>query len=332
MTTEFQPIDPRIPFYIPENWIQPSASGGGSFVNFPTAQTANISFPGTILCSNLQSFAPSAPMNLFNNSTTGNIEIANANGYTGGIVINANGFAPDGNKIRIGDSSRPLIAPLIHTTEIRGTGTFGSIVNVNSDLLVNTGYSLYADTILKNTASFLSIGAPATAVRIIAGIDRPIPLLVSNSTYGTTNLTGSQTDTSTLATANINANNVYVYRYFPAASVTGRYYAQICITFECSSHFSPWIQWTVYRRSTAITTNTTVLGTDTRLVNFNVIQKYYTTILTDKMTVNLVGIIDFNPARDTSNYYIGVAADWLDTGATFTLSQVTTDAVYMRLS
>lgn len=332
MTTENQPIDIRLPFYIPENWLSVDATGSGSYINFPTAQTANIRFPGSILCSNIQSFSPSAPMNIFNNSTTGNIEIANSNGFTGGIVINANGVAPDDLKIRIGDSSRAVIAPLIHTSEIVGTAGGTSLVEVNSDLEIASGFSLLADTIKKNTASFLGIGEPATAVRIIAGIDRPIPLLVSNSTYGTTTLTGSQTDTSTLGTANINANNVYVYRYFPAASVTGRYYAQICITFECSSHFSPWIEWNVYRRSTAITTNTNVLGTDTRLTNFKVIQKYFTTILTDKMTVNLIGLIDFNPARDTSNYYIGVAADWLDTGATFTLSQVTTDAVYMRLS
>ena len=77
MTTEFQPIDPRIPFYIPENWIQPTGSGsGGSFITYPTAQTANILFPGSISCSNLKSFAPSAPMNLYNDSTSGNIEIA----------------------------------------------------------------------------------------------------------------------------------------------------------------------------------------------------------------------------------------------------------------
>jgi hypothetical protein len=43
MATDGLPIDPRIPFYIPENWIEPEANGAGGqqFIRFPTAQTAN---------------------------------------------------------------------------------------------------------------------------------------------------------------------------------------------------------------------------------------------------------------------------------------------------
>lgn len=159
MTTEFQPIDPRIPFYIPENWIQPTGgSGTGSFINFPTAQTALINFPGSILCSNLQSFAPTAGMNLFNNSTTGNIQFANANGYTGGIVINANATVPVANQTIIGTSARALVAPLLHTSEIYGTGAFAAQIGVKVDLEVANGYGLYSNFLEQNTGGILTIG------------------------------------------------------------------------------------------------------------------------------------------------------------------------------
>jgi len=157
MSSEGQPIDPRIPFYIPENWIQPTAGGGGSFINFPTTQTANINFPGSILCSNLQSFAPTALMNLFNNSTSGNIQIANANTFTGGIVINANATVPVANQTIIGTSARALVAPLLHTSEIYGTGVFAGQVNVNADLLVANGFELYTNAIEPNGTG-LNIG------------------------------------------------------------------------------------------------------------------------------------------------------------------------------
>jgi len=160
MTTENQPIDRRIPFYIPENWIQPtgSGSGTGSYINYPTAQTANISFPGTILCSNFQSFAPSAGMNLFNNSTTGNIQFANANGYTGGIVINANNTAPVANQTIIGTSARACVAPLLHTTEIYGTGAFAGQVAMNADFIVANGYGVYSNFVEQNVGGVLTIG------------------------------------------------------------------------------------------------------------------------------------------------------------------------------
>jgi len=159
MTTEFQPIDPRIPFYIPENWIQPTdGSASGSFINYPTAQTALISFPGSILCSNFQSFAPTAGMNLFNNSTTGNIQFANANGYTGGIVINANATTPVANQTIIGTSARPCVAPLLHTTEIYGTGAFAGQVSVNADFIVANGYGLYTNFVEQNVGGVLTLG------------------------------------------------------------------------------------------------------------------------------------------------------------------------------
>jgi len=158
MTTENQPIDRRITVYIPENWIQPTAgSGTGSFINYPTAQTALISFPGSILCSNFQSFAPTAPMNLLNNSTTGNIQFANNSGYSGGIVINADGTVPVSNKIIIGDSARALVAPLLHTTEIYGTGAFAGQVNVNADFQVANGYGLYSNFLEQYTGGVLTI-------------------------------------------------------------------------------------------------------------------------------------------------------------------------------
>jgi hypothetical protein len=159
MTTEFQPVDRRITVYIPENWIQPDAgSGSGSYINFPTAQTANISFPATILCSNFQSFAPTAAMNLLNNSTTGNIQFANNSGYSGGIVINADGTAPEANKIIIGDSARALVAPLLHTSEIYGTGAFSAQIDVKADFIVNTGYGLYTNFVEQNSGGILTLG------------------------------------------------------------------------------------------------------------------------------------------------------------------------------
>ena len=160
MTTEFQPRE-RLPFYLPENWLPidfDTAAGSGSFINYPTAQTANISFPGTILCSNLQSFAPSAAMNLFNNSTSGNIQIANANTFTGGIVINANATAPVANETIIGTSARALVAPLFRTSEIYGTGAFAGQVEVKADLQVANGYGLYSNYLEQYTGGILTIG------------------------------------------------------------------------------------------------------------------------------------------------------------------------------
>ena len=164
MTTEFQPIDPRIPFYIPENWIQPTGTGsGGSYINFPTAQTANILFPGSISCSNLKSFAPSAPMNLYNDSTSGNIEIANNSGYTGGIVINADATAPVANTVRIGDSDRPVIMPKVKLTDVEANNAAG--VFVNADMTVANGSELFVNEIKPNTLTTVSLpnGATTTA-------------------------------------------------------------------------------------------------------------------------------------------------------------------------
>jgi hypothetical protein len=164
MTTENQPIDRRITVYIPENWIQPTAgSGTGSFINYPTAQTALIYFPGSILCSNFQSFAPTAGMNLFNNSTTGNIQFANANGYTGGIVINADATAPVANTVRIGDSARPVIMPKVKLTDVEGINAAG--VFVNADMTIANGFELFANEIKPNTLTTVSLpnGATTTA-------------------------------------------------------------------------------------------------------------------------------------------------------------------------
>lgn len=63
MSVENQP-NTILTEYSPFAWIEDTT---GSFVNFPTAQTANISFPDTILCSNLQSFTPSTTMNIGTN-------------------------------------------------------------------------------------------------------------------------------------------------------------------------------------------------------------------------------------------------------------------------
>jgi hypothetical protein len=162
MTTEFQPRE-RLPFYIPENWLPLDTAGGsgsGSYINFPTAQTANISFPGAILCSNLQSFAPSAPMNLFNNSTTGDIQIANSFGYSGGIVINADSTAPVANTIRIGDSARPVIMPKVKLTDVEGNNAAG--VFVNSDMTIANGSELFTNEIRPNTTTTVSLVSPST--------------------------------------------------------------------------------------------------------------------------------------------------------------------------
>jgi len=216
MTTEFQPVDRRITVYIPENWIQPTGEGGtGSFINYPTAQTANISFPGTILCSNLQSFAPTAAMNLLNNSTTGAIQFANNTGYTGGIVINANAVAPVNNTIRIGDSSRALIAPLINTTEIYGTGPFPTLVNVNADLNIANGSALYTNAIEKNTGSILTIGE-SSAATINFGTDSlralPINIGTNMTVAGVVNVGGTNgtTNAPKVKTNNIQSDTTLV--------------------------------------------------------------------------------------------------------------------------
>jgi hypothetical protein len=272
-------------------------------------------------------------MNLFNNSTTGNIQFANANGYTGGIVINANNTPPVANQTIIGTSARACVAPLLHTSEIVGTAGGTTLVEVNSDLEVGSGFILFADTIRKNTATFLTIGETSTNMRIASTIDRPIPMGVSNVNSNAVFLNGTQTDFPAAITVNVNGNNQYCYRFFPFASSTGKYMANICITFECSTTFNPWIQFRVYRRPNNVNTNTTVVpATDTELTNFNVIQKYYTTILTDKMTVNLNGFIDFNPLNNSNNATIGVAAKWLEGTTTFTLTQLTTVATFTRLN
>jgi hypothetical protein len=169
MTTEFQPIDPRIPFYIPENWIQPTGSGGvsGSFINYPTAQTANISFPGAILCSNLKSFAPTAPMNLYNDSTSGSVEIANNSGYTGGIVINSNAVPPVANTIRIGDTSRPVIMSKVKLLDIEPIGSAG--VFVNTDLTISNGSELFTNEIKPTSLSVVSLPNGATTAAPATG-------------------------------------------------------------------------------------------------------------------------------------------------------------------
>jgi hypothetical protein len=97
-------------------------------------------------------------MNLFNNSTTGNIQFANANGYTGGIVINANNTTPVANQTIIGTSARPCVAPLLHTTEIYGTGAFAGQVTVNADFQVASGYGLYSNSLDQYTGGILTIG------------------------------------------------------------------------------------------------------------------------------------------------------------------------------
>ena len=191
MTTEIQPRE-RLPFYIPENWLPlDTGSASGSYINYPTAQTANISFPGAILCSNLESFAPSAPMNLFNNSTTGDIQIANTFGYTGGIVMSADGTTPVDGKIIIGDSARPLLAPLIETDIIQGSIT--SQVEVASDLLVQDGYTVFTNDIEKASGKVINIGTTALDITINIGssiVDDPINIGAGMSGLGSINLGG----------------------------------------------------------------------------------------------------------------------------------------------
>ena len=197
MTTEFQPRE-RLPFYLPENWLPidfDTAAGSGSFINYPTAQTANISFPGTILCSNLQSFAPSAAMNLFNNSTSGNIQIANANTFTGGIVINANATTPVANETIIGTSARALVAPLFRTSEIYGTGAFAGQVDVKADLQVANGYGLYSNFLEQYTGGILTVGGVnGSRIDIGTGAGRTDDINIgSNMTGGNILLGGAST-------------------------------------------------------------------------------------------------------------------------------------------
>jgi hypothetical protein len=108
-------------------------------------------------------------MNLYNDSTTGSIQIGNNSGYTGGIVINSNAVAPVANTIRIGDTNRPVIMPRVKLTEIDpNVVTIGGVpvslpVNVNADLLVANGFELYTNIIEPNGTG-LNIGSTSGGI------------------------------------------------------------------------------------------------------------------------------------------------------------------------
>jgi hypothetical protein len=95
-------------------------------------------------------------MNLLNNSTIGNINIANASGYAGGIVINADGTAPVANKIRIGNSARQVIMPKVALKEIDPVDVAGILLQ--GDATVSAGSILSTNNIQATSGSEINLG------------------------------------------------------------------------------------------------------------------------------------------------------------------------------
>jgi len=364
MTTEFQPRE-RLPFYIPENWLPidfNTAAGSGSFINYPTAQTANISFPGTILCSNFQSFAPTAGMNLFNNSTTGNIQFANANGYTGGIVINANNTTPVANQTIIGTSARACVAPLLHTTEIYGTGAFAGQVTVNADLQVASGYGVYANaleqylggilTICGNngvrldigtgasrpddinigtdmtSAGTINIGSTVSLINIYAKLQSGLRLDYLYSTYSgiDTYMGGYKEGTyNTSGTLSLNTTQVRVVGSISSLLSVGMYQVNVHSTISTST-LNPYLVYQVYLKVGAPAwTNGALRGTSgTAVASLLKLNRNPTTNVADLFTLDMSGLLTIS-----TKAYIAITVG----NADLTVSQnITTTDTYISVT
>lgn len=224
----------------------------------------------------------------------------------------------------------------LRTTQISIGSNSGGVastgnVNIMTGSKQSGNFNLLSRADSVNTG-VITLGNTYGKIRLFSQLDRAIPMAVNNITSVPSTLTGYTTDTYTLATGTINGYNRYIYAYAPAIANTGNYMVNICITFECSSNFSPWLQFAVYRKASTILPNNSVL-TELPLTNFSVIQKFYTTILTDKMTVNMSGVIDFNPFQNGTVQNIGVAVKWLEfVSGGFTLAQVNTVLTAVRLA
>ena len=159
MSTESQPRDPRIPVYLPENWLPLDAAAStytGQFINFPTAQTANLYFPGTINSNNYQSFATSSTMSVGGNLTSGNLKIADTFAYAGGVNINTDGTTLTANTVKIGNSSKPVIMPKVNLTDIEPIGVAG--IFINSDTTINAGKILSTNSVQAISGSEINLG------------------------------------------------------------------------------------------------------------------------------------------------------------------------------
>lgn len=159
MSTEGQPRDPRIPTYLPENWLPLDATAStytGQFINFPTAQTANIYFPGTINSNNYQSFATSSTMSVGGNLTNGNLKIADTFAYAGGVNINTDGATLTANTVKIGNSTKTVVMPKVALTDIEPIGVAG--IFINSDTTINAGKILSTNSIQAISGSEINIG------------------------------------------------------------------------------------------------------------------------------------------------------------------------------
>jgi len=364
MTTEFQPRE-RLPFYIPENWLPidfDTAAGLGSFINYPTAQTANISFPGSILCSNFQSFAPSAGMNLFNNSTTGNIQFANANGYTGGIVINANNTTPVSNQTIIGTSARACVAPLLHTTEIYGTGAFAGQVTVNADLQVASGYGLYANaleqylggilTICGNngvrldigtgasrpddinigtamtSAATINIGTALSKINIYPKLQSGLQLGYLPTTYsGNDNYMGGYKEGTynTASSMSINTTQIRVVGSISTLLGTGMYQVNVHTTISTST-LNPYLVYQVYMKNSAPAwTDGALRGTNgTAVASLLKLNRNPTTAVADLFTLDMSGLLTVS-----TKGYIAITVG----NADLTVSQnITTTDTYISVT
>lgn len=159
MSTEGQPRDPRIPTYLPENWLPVDPADStftGEFINYPTAQTANIFFPGTLNSNNYQSFATGSTMSVGGNLTNGNLKIADTFAYTGGVNINTDGTTQTANTVKIGTSTKPVIMPKVNLTDIEPIGVAG--IFINSDTTINAGKILSTNSVQALSGSEINLG------------------------------------------------------------------------------------------------------------------------------------------------------------------------------
>lgn len=326
MSVENQP-NTILTEYSPFAWIEDTttATVTGSFIDYPTAQNGEITFPGLLKTSSLlaDTIDPNLTTTLKLGTTDLEIDIGRVASRTKSISIGNLGLG-DGTttgNIFIGAGANSITSSMsLGSSTLQNNFVVGKTLNLNNSASANS-------TIIGNAFT-------GNTVAIRARLTEGIRLSINNTAASDNTLTGTRTDIATTATVNVNVNNQYCYEYFPPfASDTGRYMINITTDFECSTTFNPYLKFTVYRRNSGITPNTTVLGTDTQLVNFLHIQKYYSAILTDKMTINLSGIVDFNPLLTGSNHSIGLAVKWLDyASGTFTLVNVNTVLTALRLA
>jgi hypothetical protein len=73
------------------------------YVNYPIAQSSNITFPVSISTDLVQANSVTSTAKLFDNLTSGSVEIANNSDFTGGVCIGANN-EPISNQIQIGNT------------------------------------------------------------------------------------------------------------------------------------------------------------------------------------------------------------------------------------